>query len=248
MSEQRVEARYAFWLSSPNLAAAEIAADIGYRTVVLDIEHGTFDLAALDRFIPALRGLGLCVQSKVLGPTREAIQQALDFGSHAVIVPHIESAAHAERVCGFAKFPPLGERSFAGGRTTRYGGFDDAWVEQQDTQTRCFAMIEDATALAEVAGILALGCVDGVFVGPSDLSLRRARGAYKRSAGDWDDLRAIAEAARRANKPWILPAWSKEEKRFALEHGAQGMVLTMEHGALAAGLRAAWVEAMALHA
>ncbi|MCB8822838.1 hypothetical protein [Microvirga rosea] len=58
----------AVWLSGPNIAAAEIAASIGYTAVVLDIEHGSFDLGTLERFIPVLKGLGLEVLAKVLAP------------------------------------------------------------------------------------------------------------------------------------------------------------------------------------
>jgi 4-hydroxy-2-oxoheptanedioate aldolase len=231
--------RYAVWLSGPNVAAAEIARQVGYGAAVLDIEHGTFDLADLERFIPFLRAIGLEVIAKVLGPERGPIQQALDFGADVVAIPHVENAAHAAVVTGFAKFPPLGDRSFAGGRTSAYGGFTDEWVSAQDAKTRCYPMIEDAGAIEQIDAILALDTVDGVFIGPSDLSLRRERGAYTRTDGDFTDLARIASAARNAGKPWLLPAWSPEEKRFAVEHGADQMALTMEHGALLAGLSAA---------
>lgn len=234
------ESRFAVWLSGPNVAAAEIAAGIGYGAVVLDIEHGSFDLADLERFIPLLRSLDFDVLAKVLGPERGPIQQALDFGATAVVVPHVTDARHAELVCAYAKFPPLGERSFAGGRSVGYGAPDDAWVAEQDRSTRCYPMIEDAGALQDVEKILGLPTVDGVFVGPSDLSLRRARGAYRRTEEDFADLRRVADATRAADKHWILPAWSEQEQRFALEHGASQLALTMEHGALTAGLRTAW--------
>jgi len=231
--------RYAVWLSGPNTAAAEIARQIGYGAAVLDIEHGTFDLADLERFIPFLKAIGLEVVAKVLGPERGPIQQALDFGADVVAIPHVENAAHAAVVTGYAKFPPLGDRSFAGGRTSAYGGFTDEWVSVQDAKTRCYPMIEDAGAIEQIDEILALDTVDGVFIGPSDLSLRRERGAYARTDGDFADLARIAAAAHTAGKPWLLPAWSPEEKRFAVDHGADQMALTMEHGALLAGLSAA---------
>ncbi|MEH3141475.1 MAG: aldolase/citrate lyase family protein [Mycobacterium kyogaense] len=236
------ERRYAVWLSGPNTAAAEIARQVGYGAAVLDIEHGTFDLAALEHFIPLCKAIGLEVIAKVLGPERGPIQQALDFGADVVAIPHVENAAHARAVTAFAKFPPLGDRSFAGGRTSAYGGFTDDWVRDQDSRTRCYPMIEDAGAIEQISDILALDTVDGVFIGPSDLSLRRGRGAYTRDDGDFDDLARVAAAAKAAGKPWLLPAWSSAEKRFAVENGADQLVLTMEHGALLAGFSAAHAE------
>lgn len=228
----------AVWLSDPSFAAAEIARGIGYGAVVLDIEHGAFDLADLERFIPFAKAVGMEVLAKVLGPERGPIQQALDFGADAVVIPHVENFAHAEEVTAFAKFPPRGDRSFAGGRTTGYGGMSDEWVAEQDAATRCLPMVEDAGALAELPAILDLDTVDGVFVGPSDLSLRRERGAYTRDDGDFADLAKVADCCAAAGKPWVLPAWSTAEKEFAVRRGADQIALIMQHGALAAGFSA----------
>jgi 4-hydroxy-2-oxoheptanedioate aldolase len=238
--------RWAAWLSAPNAAAAEIVRDLGYGSVVLDIEHGAFDLVDLERFMPFLRAIGLRVLAKVLAPERGPIQQALDFGADVVVIPHVENLAHAVAVCAYGKFPPRGDRSFAGGRTARYGGFDDEWVAAQDTRTRVYPMIEDAGALHDIDAILALNTVDGVFVGPSDLSLRRERGAYSRTDADFADLRTVADAARRAGKPWVLPAWAQAEKEFALAHDADPVVLVADHTALVAGFGAALSETKTL--
>lgn len=229
----------AAWLSEPSMASAEIIAQAGYEAVVLDIEHGAFDLSALHWFIPALKRLGLRVIAKVLAPERSPIQQALDFGANAICIPHVESAEHAEQVCAFAKFPPRGARSFAGGHTSNYGGFTDEWVAEQDAQTACYPMIEDATAVTEIEEILALDTVDGVFLGPSDLSLTSGRGAYSVGEDDLADLTKVARAARAAGKHWIIPAWSEAEQRLAIAEGAHTAVLTMQYAALLAGFQAA---------
>ncbi len=246
MSVVPANRQFAAWLSDPSVAAAEIARGIGYGAVVLDIEHGSFDLADLERFIPFLKSIDVEVLAKVLGPDRGPIQQALDFGADAVVIPHVENLAHARLVTAFAKFPPLGDRSFAGGRTSSYIGFTDEWVVEQDSKTRCYPMIEDAGALEDVEAILALETVDGVFVGPSDLSLRRNRGAYSRKDGDFADLERVAKAAAAAGKAWVLPAWSLEEKRFALRNGADQLALTMQHGALMTGFSAPYQQARSL--
>ena len=231
--------RHAVWLTEPSTAAVEMARLAGFGTVVLDIEHGLFDLAALDSLIPFIRAEGMDVIAKVLGPERGPIQQALDFGANAVAIPHVESVEHAAQVCGYAKFPPLGDRSFAGGRTSGYRGFTDGWVTRQDRGTRCYPMIEDASAFADIEAILELPVVDDIFIGPSDLSLRRGRGAYGVTEADLDDLRHLARAARAAGKPWVLPAWSPAEQRLAVEEGAATIVTTMQYGAMFAGFTGA---------
>ena len=226
------------WLSEPSAAAVEMGRLAGYDTVVLDIEHGLFDLRELDWLIPFIRANSMRVIAKVLGPERGPIQQALDFGADAVAVPHITSAAHAAEICRYAKFPPLGDRSFAGGRTSNYRGFTDEWVTVQDTSTHCYPMIEDASAFDEITAILELPVVDGIFIGPSDLSLRRDRGAYAVTDADLDDLRRLACAANAAGKPWLLPAWSEAEQRLALQEGAHTVVAAMQYGAMLTGFTA----------
>lgn len=223
------------WLSDGSTTIAEIVAGLGYDFVVLDIEHGTFDLSILDRFIPLLKGLGLEVLSKVLVPERGAIQQALDFGSDGVIIPHIEGLEHAKRVTDFAKFPPLGTRSLAGGRTMNYRGYSDEWIAEQDRTIKVFPMVEDDGALRDIDEIAALPTVDGIFIGPGDLSAMRGRGAYSQTEADFDDFRKVIAAARANDKPWVLPAWTTIEKEFAIAEKADYVLLTMQFAAVAEG-------------
>lgn len=230
--------RVAVWLTEPSAPAVEMGHLAGYDTVVLDIEHGFFDLRELDAIIPFIRAKGMRVIAKVLGPERGPIQQALDFGADAVAIPHITSAAHAAEICGFAKFPPLGDRSFAGGRTSNYRGFTDEWVTAQDNTIHCYPMIEDGSAFDEIDAILALPVVDGIFIGPSDLSLRRDRGAYGATDADLADIRHLGRAANAAGKPWVLPAWTEPEQKLALAEGAHTIVAVMQFGAMLNGFTA----------
>ncbi|MEX2647805.1 MAG: aldolase/citrate lyase family protein, partial [Alphaproteobacteria bacterium] len=196
--------RLAFWLSTPHAAACEIGRALGYGRLVLDVEHGVFDLDGLDRIIAYAKALGFKVFAKVLGPEPVPIMQALDFGADGVIVPHIEGVAHARAVCAWAKYPPRGKRSFAGGRTVGYDAPGEDFFDSEDKRTQCLPMIESAAALADVAAIASLATVDGLFVGPSDLSLARGRGKYRQTEADAADLAAIAAAARAAAPPWVL--------------------------------------------
>jgi 4-hydroxy-2-oxoheptanedioate aldolase len=229
-------ANLAVWLTTPNHIMVEIARDLGYTKFLLDIEHGLFDLDPTDKLVAMMKAMELEVYAKVLGPAPVPIQQALDMGCDGVIIPHIGSVAHAREVCAAAKYPPLGNRSFAGTRTAKYGGVGQEYYDGENRRTRCFPMIESKEALQDVDAILALPTVDGVFPGPSDLSLSCGRGAYKNSEEDQRDLRRIAEAARKAGKPWVMPAWSRKEREFVAGLGPEFMVVVDETGSLYTGL------------
>lgn len=224
------------WLTTPNYILAEIAAQLGFKRIVFDIEHGPFDLRAMFEFFAFCRALGFEVYAKVLAPERSPVQSALDFGADAILIPHVQSAADAARASAFAKYPPLGDRSVTGGRMTAYAGGGKSFYDEQNRKTRCFAIIETAGALAEIDAILALPTVDGVFVGPTDLSMRRGRGAYEFDDAAAADIATVARAAKAAGKPWILPAWTSGELSLAVEHGAEFCFTTTEFRILRQGL------------
>lgn len=227
------------WLGTPNYILAEIAADLGFARVLYDIEHGPFDLGRMFEYFAFCKALGLEIHAKVLAPERSAVQSALDFGADAVLIPHVQSAADAERVCAYAKYPPLGDRSVSSGRVTCYRGGSTGLYDAQNRATRCIPVIETAGALAEVEAIAALPCVDALFVGPTDLSLRRGRGAYRLGDAARADVLRCADAAKAAGKPWIFPAWTPPELELAREHGAWFCYCVNEFRLLRQGMDAA---------
>lgn len=227
------------WLAAPDIVFIEIAADLGYGTLVLDVEHGTFDLKDLDKLIPFARRLNFDVLVKVEGPRAEPIQQALDFGANGVVIPHIGTVNHARSVCAAAKYPPLGTRSYAGARTVRYGSPSPTYFDDDNRATLCFAMVETSESFLDIEAIVALPMVDGIFAGPSDLSLTRGRGRYGFADADRADIGRIAAVCRAAGKPWIMPAWRAEEKAFADEQGAAITLIAEQQSAMATGLEIA---------
>ncbi len=229
--------KLAFWLSTPNAMMVEIARDMGFARLVLDLEHGGFDQSQLNMFIPFCQALGFELYAKVLGPETEPIQQALDFGADGVIIPHVEGLDHAREVTASAKYPPLGKRSYAAGRIVRYRGLTDGFFSRENSKIKCFPMIETSAALKDVGNILGLPTVDGVFVGPSDLALSRGRETYAFTEDDRHDIEAIAEAARAYGKPWIMPAWTAEERAFSRSFGAEWMVVLAEQGIAVNGMQ-----------
>ncbi len=229
----------AFWLERPSIAACEIAQLLGYKTVVLDMEHGAIGEEACDAIVMLSRAIGLRCIVRVAAPTRLLIQQALDYGADAVMLPQLENLQHAQEACAFAKFPPLGTRGVGYSRIMKYGAYtnvDDSFFGAENRRTQCHAMIETAGAFRDLDAIAALPTVDGLFVGPSDLSMARGRGSFKFSQGDVADFTAVATAAKKNGKDFGLPAPGPGPFALAVEQGANFVTVCDDITALRVGL------------
>ena len=227
-----------FWLETPSLQACEIAALLGYKIAILDMEHGVIGPEAADRLVAECRLVGLTTYVRVGKAERLTIQQALDSGADGVLLPQIADAAHAAEASAYAKYPPLGNRGIGYSRTMRYGAVDDQFFADENKRTVCHPMVETPGALKEVEAILALDTVDGVFVGPSDLSMLRGRGNFAFREEDRADFRRIASAARKAGKAWGIPAPTAEGFAFAKVEGAGYVTVSDDLTALQLGLAA----------
>ena len=234
--------RHACWMSAPDLAWLRIAVKVGFSRVVLDVEHNPFAVDARQAFVVAAQAMGVAVCLKIEGPETVAVQRAVDLAPDAVIVPHVGPLAESEPVLRTTKYPPLGSRSFAGGRSADYGVPDDEELAATNRATLCLPMIETPEALADVERILAHPCVDGAFVGPFDLSLASGRGSYRFTDADREAIGAIANASAAAGKPWWMPAWTPAEQRFARERGVGLTVVALDRAVVERGLRAVVAE------
>ncbi len=102
----------------------------------------------------------------------------IDAGAAAVIAPMINSLADARRFADFMKFPPVGQRSWGPRAALTHSGYvGPAYLHSANAITLAIAMIETREALDALDDILGTPGIDGVFVGPSDLSIALHRGA-----------------------------------------------------------------------
>lgn len=228
-----------FWIESFNTLAMEIAPRVGLSTAVLDMEHGGgMTASGADSMILVGRSLGLRVLVRVADGSRVAVQHALDSGANGVIIPQIDSAGEAAHASRFCKYPPFGARGIGYGRTM-YDGIGADFIEIENQRTECWIMIETAAALDAAGEIAALPCVDGLFVGPADLSLARGRGLYADTEADREDHRRVADAVRAAGKLWAMPAPTAALAHFARAEGASLVVIADDVTALRRGFEAA---------
>ena len=232
-----MKTKSAFWLEGDNQKACEIARIAGYEVVIFDMEHGILDERALDRLIPLCNEIGLETYVRVSEATQPRIQTALDIGAVGVILPQIQSLAHARSATAYSKYPPLGSRGLGYGRSQSYGAASDAFITAENRDRQCYVMIETAGAFDQAEEIAALDCVDALFIGPADLSLARGRGVFTAQPEDTADMKRIAAAAMAKGKPWAAAAGNPKYWREALAFNPAFLTSADDLSALLTGFR-----------
>jgi 4-hydroxy-2-oxoheptanedioate aldolase len=233
---------FAGWCGLPYPIVAELVAREGFPAVVLDLQHGLWDTASILTGIAAVHQAGAAPIVRVPVGDFAMVSRALDFGAEGIIAPMINTVADARALVAAAKFPPLGERSWGPHRAMTFSGMTDAkiYLRKANTLTVTFAMIETRAALDNLEAILATPGIDGVFVGPFDLSIALAEG--KTVDPDTKEVDAaltkIAKAADKAGK--IAGVYSHTSKRaVALAKRGFGFITAgSDSGFLRAGLAA----------
>jgi 4-hydroxy-2-oxoheptanedioate aldolase len=159
------------WVAIPSPYAVETYAGQGFDSVTIDMQHGnTYPANAVSLF-QAVRAASpqITPMARPAWNDPAAIMQILDAGSLGIICPMINTRAQAEALVQSARYAPLGGRSFGPYRAgVTYGA--DYWKHANE-QVLVFAMIETREALANLDDIIAVKGIDGVYLGPSDLSL-----------------------------------------------------------------------------
>ncbi len=154
---RRGETVYGGWLSVPHLLSGRALALAGLDYVVIDLQHGAAVEADLPALTTAIRLAGAAPVGRVRFAHPADVGRSLDLGCAGVIVPNVESAGQARAVAAACRYPPDGYRS-AGGVLAA-------------ASPLCIVMVESPGAVAELPATLAVPGVDGIYVGPRDLSL-----------------------------------------------------------------------------
>jgi len=171
----RIRCRELLCGASVSLACAavvEMAGHARHDYVMIDREHGALGLDTLEHLLRAADASGIPALVRVPTDSAADILHALDAGAHGIVVPHVTSAEQARSIVARAHYPPAGRRGvYPLSRAARYGIVDKAsYYAQAAARTIVVLIVEDASALDEVAQIAATPGVDALFVGHGDLA------------------------------------------------------------------------------
>lgn len=157
------------WCSIASSFSAEIMAAQGFDSVTIDVQHGALDYSGALPMLQAIKASGAFAMARV--PWREPgiIMKMLDAGAMGIICPMINTRAEAEEFASYMRYPPRGQRSF--GPTRAAFAMPGYNVKDANDDVLAFAMIETASGVANLDDIAATPGIDGLYVGPADLTL-----------------------------------------------------------------------------
>ena len=207
--------------------AVECFGYAGLDFFVIDTEHGPFDVESALDFIRTAELSDTTPLVRVKDSTRASVLKMLDVGARGIIIPNINSIEEVEKIVEYGKYYPLGQRGFA---TNRAGGFGFAdfacetenYLATANRQTMLIPQCETLGCLENIEKITNIEGVDGIFVGPYDLSVALGKPAQVNSQEVSGAIERILKACKTAGKFAFIFAGSKEvaRKYFAAGYDA----------------------------
>jgi 4-hydroxy-2-oxoheptanedioate aldolase len=189
------------WQGLASHYSTEICAGAGFDWLLIDGEHSPNDLRSILQQAQTIAGYpGTHAVARI--PVGQGhvgtmiIKQYLDLGIQSLLVPMVDTAEQAREIVRAMRYPPDGIRGMAGGRASRWGRYPN-YGKEANAQLCLLVQVETQQALDNLDAIAAVEGVDGVFIGPADLS---ASLGYVGNMGHEAVQAAIADAIGRINK------------------------------------------------
>ena len=178
------------WLAMGSATSAEIAAEIGYDWLLIDGEHGPNDLNTILDQLRAVHGYATTPVVRPPAADPVLIKQVLDLGAQTLLIPMVDTREQAELMVKAVNYAPEGIRGVGGviARSGRWGLIPD-YMRDAKKEICLLVQVESNEGLRNIEEIASVEGIDGVFIGPADLSA---------SMGHPDDAAAIMDDIHRA--------------------------------------------------
>ncbi|MDH3439928.1 MAG: aldolase/citrate lyase family protein [Gammaproteobacteria bacterium] len=163
--------QFGVWLGIPDSTAAEIMAGAGFDWLLIDQEHGAFELREIMAHLQALAAYNVAPIVRPVNGDAALLKKLCDVGAQSFIVPMIDTAEQAAEVVSAVRYPPEGRRGMGTSlaRAARWNSVP-GYLGRANEEMLVVVQAETTTAIDNLEAIAGTPGIDGVFIGPSDLS------------------------------------------------------------------------------
>jgi 2-dehydro-3-deoxyglucarate aldolase len=158
------------WLTIPHQSIVEIMSSAGFEWLTIDIEHSAIDFQTTQNLIGHIQANDMEALVRVSKNDEVVIKRVMDAGANGIIVPMIKNAEEAREAVSYCKYPPFGKRGVGLSRAQHYGIAFDSYMKWVKEESVLIVQIEHIEGVKNLASILDVEGVDGIIVGPYDLS------------------------------------------------------------------------------
>ncbi|MFZ1989278.1 MAG: HpcH/HpaI aldolase/citrate lyase family protein [Alphaproteobacteria bacterium] len=218
LAERR--AQVGCWLGSSDPYTTEIMGGAGFDWLLIDTEHAPHDIGAVLRMAQILAAYPVEVLVRPVDHDPGVIKRLLDIGIQSLVVPWVETAEQARTLVQAMRYPPQGFRGLgsAVARAAHWGQVDN-YAHKANGEMCLLVQIETKKGLDNLDEILRVEGVDGIFIGPSDLS---ASLGHVGNASHPEVQSAIDDALKRARAAGKAPAIFATDPTAAKRYLADG--------------------------
>ncbi len=222
------------FFSSGNAAMMECLGYTGLDFAVIDTEHGPFDTETMQDLIRAAEHAGLVPVVRIADVTHKEIQRAADCGAQGLIIPCLRSLDDFKKAVDLAKYAPAGNRGFIKGRGAGFGCADwtkgplKEYFAKSNEKLMLIPQCETVEALEQIEEIAALPSVDGIFIGPFDLSTTMGIPGQFTNPEFLAAEQRVKKACEAAGKPCYILSMTEEEGSRLLNEGYAGVAHSLD--------------------
>ena len=226
------------WLQIPSAFSAEVMAHQGWDACTIDMQHGVVDYPNALNMLQSISTTETTPLARVNWNEPGQIMKILDAGCYGVICPMVSNKEEAEKFVQACMYPPNGYRSFGPIRGLIYGGPD--YAEHANDEILKLAMIETEESLGKLDEIMSTAGVDGIYIGPADLSLAIGeKPGFDRpeSTKAYSEILRILEHAKKNNIFAGIHNGTPEYATKMIEKGFDFVTIASDLRALSAGAK-----------
>lgn len=218
------------WLTLADTAVAEIMSASGFDWLTIDMEHSAITMQGAQELIRVIELAGIAPLVRTSENNPVIIKRVMDAGAHGVIVPMVNTKQEAEAAVAAVKYPPKGRRGVGLARAQGYGVSFADYAKWLATDSVVIVQIEHIQAVENIDEILGVDGVDGLIVGPYDLSASLSKPGQFDIPEMISAMQRVLESAAARDKPagvHVIPP-DADQVRERLEQGYRFIAFSLD--------------------
>lgn len=222
------------FLGVTNVPMLECLGYTGLDFVIIDTEHGPYDTQPMSDLIKTAELAGMAPIVRIADVTHKEIQRAVDNGAQGIIVPCLREIEEFKKAVSLTKFAPIGNRGFIKGRGSGFG--NEPWaavslaeyMKNSNEKVLVLPQCETKEALEQIEEIVQIEGLDGIFIGPFDLSISMGIPGEFHHPEFQKAIARIMKACRDTGKLCMIFVSTVDEARQYIEAGIDAVAYGLD--------------------